>query len=133
MRKALWLLDLWILDFYWIFSIDLPIIYGRIRVPKGEKKMLATKREMVERVAEKVGVTGMQARQIVQATLDDLVQTLAATGRIELRNFGVFTVKVRAARKARNPRSGETVMIGERKVVKFKPGKVMESAIQSQV
>lgn len=95
--------------------------------------MLATKREMVERVAEKVGVTGMQARQIVQATLDDLVQTLAATGRIELRNFGVFTVKVRAARKARNPRSGETVMIGERKVVKFKPGKVMESAIQSQV
>lgn len=94
--------------------------------------MLATKREMVERVAEKVGVTGMQARQIVQATLDDLVQTLAATGRIELRNFGVFTVKVRAARKARNPRSGETVMIGERKVVKFKPGKVMESAIQGQ-
>lgn len=94
--------------------------------------MLATKREMVERVAEKVGVTGMQARQIVQATLDDLVQTLAATGRIELRNFGVFTVKVRAARKARNPRSGETVMIGERKVVKFKPGKVMESAIRGQ-
>lgn len=94
--------------------------------------MLATKRDMVERVAEKVGVTGMQARQIVQATLDDLVQTLASTGRIELRNFGVFTVKVRAARKARNPRSGETVMIGERKVVKFKPGKVMESAIQGQ-
>lgn len=94
--------------------------------------MLATKREMVERVAEKVGVTGMQARQIVQATLDDLVQTLAATGRIELRNFGVFTVKVRAARKARNPRSGETVMIRERKVVKFKPGKVMESAIRGQ-
>lgn len=94
--------------------------------------MLATKREMVERIAEKVGVTGMQARQIVQATLDDLVQTLASTGRIELRNFGVFTVKVRAARKARNPRSGETVMIGERKVVKFKPGKVMESAIQGQ-
>lgn len=94
--------------------------------------MLATKRDMVERVAEKVGVTGMQARQIVQATLDDLVQTLATTGRIELRNFGVFTVKVRAARKARNPRSGETVMIGERKVVKFKPGKVMESAIQGQ-
>lgn len=94
--------------------------------------MLATKRDMVERVAEKVGVTGMQARQIVQATLDDLVQTLASTGRIELRNFGVFTVKVRAARKARNPRSGEAVMIGERKVVKFKPGKVMESAIQGQ-
>lgn len=94
--------------------------------------MLATKRDMVERVAEKVGVTGLQARQIVQATLDDLVKTLATTGRIELRNFGVFSVKVRAARKARNPRTGESVMIGERKVVKFKPGKVMELVIQGQ-
>lgn len=93
--------------------------------------MNATKRDMIERVAEKVGVTGIQARQIVQATLDDFVHTLATTGRIELRNFGVFTVKTRAPRKARNPRTGETVMIGERKVVKFKPGKVMESAIKS--
>jgi nucleoid DNA-binding protein len=92
--------------------------------------MLATKREMVERIAEKVGVTGQQAKAIVQATLDDMVLTLAQTGRIELRNFGVFTVKVRAARKARNPRSGETVMIGERRVVKFKPGKVMETTVQ---
>lgn len=93
--------------------------------------MLATKRDMAERIAEKVGVTGAQAKEIVQATLDDLVMTLASTGRIELRNFGVFTVKVRAARKARNPRSGATVMIGERRTVKFKPGKAMEQAIQN--
>lgn len=91
--------------------------------------MNATKRDMVERIAERVGVTGLQARQIVQATLDDLVATLASEGRIELRNFGVFTVKVSAPRKARNPRTGETVMIGERKAVKFKAGKFMESAI----
>ena len=91
--------------------------------------MNATKRDMVERIAERVGVTGMQAREIVQATLDDLVRTLAETGRIELRNFGVFTVKVNAPRKARNPRTGESVMIGERRVVKFKAGKAMEAAI----
>jgi integration host factor subunit beta len=91
--------------------------------------MNATKRDMVERIAERVGVTGLQARQIVQATLDDLVATLASEGRIELRNFGVFTVKVSAPRKARNPRTGETVMLGERKMVKFKAGKAMESAI----
>jgi nucleoid DNA-binding protein len=94
--------------------------------------MNATKRNMVERIAEKVGVTGLQAREIVQATLDDLVATLAAEGRIELRNFGVFTVKVSAPRKARNPRTGETVMIGERKVVKFKAGKAMENTVNRQ-
>lgn len=94
--------------------------------------MNATKRDMVERVAEKVGVTGQQARDIVQAMLDDMVGTLAATGRIELRNFGVFTVKVSAPRKARNPRTGESVMIGERRVVKFKPGKVMTAKVSSE-
>jgi nucleoid DNA-binding protein len=86
---------------------------------------------MVERIAEKVGVTGLQAREIVQATLDDLISTLASEGRIELRNFGVFTVKVSAPRKARNPRTGETVMLGERRVVRFKAGKAMESSVNS--
>lgn len=93
--------------------------------------MSATKRNMVERIAEKVGVTGLQAREIVQATLDDLISTLASEGRIELRNFGVFTVKVSAPRKARNPRTGETVMLGERRVVRFKAGKAMESSVNS--
>lgn len=93
--------------------------------------MIGTKRDMVERIAEKVGVTGQQARDIVQAMLDEMVVTLSTTGRIELRNFGVFTVKVSAPRKARNPRTGETVMIGERKVVKFKPGKVMSEKVDS--
>jgi len=91
--------------------------------------MKATKRDMVERIAERVDVTGLQARQIVQATLDDLVATLASEGRIELRNFGVFTVKVSAPRKARNPRTGESVMVAVRRVVKFKAGKAMEAAI----
>ena len=92
--------------------------------------MNATKRDMVERIAERVGVTGLQAREIVQATLDDMVRTLAAEGRIELRNFGVFTVKTSAPRQARNPRTGEAVMIGERRVVKFKAGKAMEMALR---
>lgn len=93
--------------------------------------MIGTKRDMVERVAERVGVTGQQAREIVQATLDNMIETLVSTGRIELRNFGVFTVKTTAPRKARNPRTGETVMIGERRVVKFKAGKVMEQAVRA--
>lgn len=88
-----------------------------------------TKRDMVEKIAEQVGVTGLQARQIVQATLDSMIEALVLNGRIELRNFGVFTVKVSAARKARNPRTGETVMLGERRTVRFKPGKIMMDKI----
>lgn len=93
--------------------------------------MNTTKRDMVERVAEKVGVTGQQAREIVQATLDNMIETLAATGRIELRNFGVFMVKAVAPRKARNPRTGESVMVAGHNVVRFKAGKVMDAAIQN--
>lgn len=88
--------------------------------------MSATKREMVERIAEKVGVTGEQARMIVQATLDNMIETLCSEGRIELRNFGVFNVKTVEARKARNPRTGESVMVAAHRVVRFKAGKVME-------
>lgn len=93
--------------------------------------MSATKRDMVERVAEKVGVTGQQAREIMQAMLDNMIVTLAERGRIELRNFGVFTVKSVAPRKARNPRTGESVMVSAHNVVRFKAGKVMDAAIQS--
>jgi len=91
--------------------------------------MSATKREMVERIAESVGVTGEQARMIVQATLDHMIDTLASEGRIELRNFGVFSVKNVEARKARNPRTGESVMVAAHKVVRFKAGKVMEAKV----
>ncbi|NDC23378.1 MAG: integration host factor subunit beta [Proteobacteria bacterium] len=84
-----------------------------------------TKRDMAERIAEKCGITGLQAKAIVQHTLDELMATLVSEGRIELRNFGVFNVVESKARKARNPRTGETVMIEARKTVKFKMGKAM--------
>lgn len=88
-----------------------------------------TKRDMAERIAERCGITGVEAKAMVQHTLDELVRTLAENGRLELRNFGVFQVQVSAPRKARNPRTGETVMIGERRVVKFKMGKAMSEAL----
>ena len=50
-------------------------------------------------------------------------------GRIELRNFGVFEVKKRAARNARNPRTGDKVLVPEKYVVTFKPGKEMEARV----
>ena len=59
-----------------------------------------------------------------------IVDTLVADRRIELRNFGVFEVKKRAARKARNPRTGERVEVAEKYVVTFKPGKEMEERVR---
>ena len=73
------------------------------------------------------------AQAAVQAVLDTVVETLAAERRVELRNFGIFDVKCRAARKARNPRSGETVDVPEKAVVTFSPGKEMQERIERRV
>lgn len=91
-----------------------------------------TKRDMAERIAERCGITGSEAKAMVQHTLDELMRSLVENGRLELRNFGVFTVHTSAPRKARNPRTGETVMIGSRRVVKFKMGKVMGEMVSQQ-
>jgi len=66
----------------------------------------------------------------VQRTLDTIIQTLVSEGRIELRNFGVFEVKRRAPRKARNPRTGDKVYVPSKNVVTFKPGKEMEELVR---
>ena len=70
-----------------------------------------------------------QTKEIVQKTFDAIVETLVTEGRIELRNFGVFEVKKRAARKARNPKTGDKVDVPEKYVVTFKPGKEMEERV----
>src|SRR5262245_14991977 len=76
------------------------------------------------------GLTQLKTKEIVQKTFDAIVDTLLEEGRIELRNFGVFEVKRRKARKARNPRTGERVDVGPKSVVTFKPGKEMEEKIR---
>ena len=88
-----------------------------------------TKRDMVKAIAEKVGVLQGQAQEIVQGVIDGITETLVQEGRIELRNFGVFEVKRRKPRMARNPRTGEEVMVPSRLVVTFKPGRVMEERV----
>jgi len=82
-----------------------------------------TKREIVCSVVEKLNLTQLQKKDIVQNVFDCLVETLVTEGQIELRNFGVFEVRKRAARKARNPRTGEKVLVKEKHVVVFKSGK----------
>jgi nucleoid DNA-binding protein len=89
-----------------------------------------TKKEIVKTISEEIGLTQLKTKEIVQKTFDAIVETLVEEGRIELRNFGVFEVKERAARKARNPRTGQRVDVPEKFVVTFKPGKEMEEKVR---
>ncbi len=89
-----------------------------------------TKKEIVKAIADHIGLTQLKTKDIVQKTFNAIVETLVTDGRIELRNFGVFEVKKRAARKARNPRTGERVDVAEKYVVTFKPGKEMEERVR---
>jgi integration host factor subunit beta len=89
-----------------------------------------TKKEIVKTISEEIGMTQLKTKEIVQKTFNAIVNTLVEDHRIELRNFGVFEVKRRAARKARNPRTGEKVYVPEKFVVTFKPGKEMEEKVR---
>ena len=89
-----------------------------------------TKKEIVRTISEEIGLTQLQTKEIVQKTFDAIVDALVTERRIELRNFGVFEVKRRAPRKARNPRTGEKVFVDEKFVVTFKPGKEMEERVR---
>src|SRR6204780_5757047 len=89
-----------------------------------------TKKEIVKSISEEIGLTQLKTKEIVQKTFDAIVETLVEERRIELRNFGVFEVKQRAARKARNPRTGAKVSVPEKFVVTFKPGKEMEERVR---
>lgn len=88
-----------------------------------------TKKEIAKKISEQSGITVLLALEAVQMVFDGITETLVDEGRIELRNFGVFEVKRRRARKARNPRTGESVSVPERMVVTFKPGREMEERV----
>ena len=89
-----------------------------------------TKKEIVKQISDRIGLTQLKTKEIVQQTFDAIVDTLIEVGRIELRNFGVFEVKQRKARKARNPRTGDKVDVPPKNVVTFKPGKEMEERVR---
>lgn len=89
-----------------------------------------TKKEIVKAISEELGLTQLKTKEIVQKTFDAIIDTLVTDRRIELRNFGVFEVKERAARKARNPRTGDRVDVPAKFVVTFKPGKEMEQKVR---
>jgi nucleoid DNA-binding protein len=88
-----------------------------------------TKNDLVVTIAKSTGLKQADIKKIVQMVLDGIIDVLVTERRIELRNFGVFEVRHRKARKARNPRTGEEVQVPEKNVVTFKPGRIMQQRI----
>lgn len=99
-----------------------------------------TKKEIVKTICDRANkqkppllkgnLTQLATKEIVQWTFEAIINTLIKEGRIELRNFGVFEVKQRKPRKARNPRTGARVDVEAKNVVTFQPGKEMEEQVK---
>lgn len=90
---------------------------------------MKTKKDIVKTISDDLEITQVAVKHAVQMTFDAIIDTLVTEGRIELRNFGVFEVKRRQGRKARNPRTGQEVYVPPRNVVTFKPGKIMNDRV----
>ncbi len=89
-----------------------------------------TKRDLVIRISEETGLIQQDVYAVIQKTLDYIVDSLTKGETVEFRNFGVFEVRKRKQRIGRNPNKPvQVVNIPERKVVKFKPGKIMKQLI----
>ncbi len=89
-----------------------------------------TKRDLVVRISTETGLIQQAVLGVVQKTLDYISEAVSKGETVELRNFGVFEVKIRKARVGRNPNKPERdVKIPPRAVVKFKPGKEMKEAV----
>ena len=88
-----------------------------------------TKKELVNRIAESTKQTKVVVKDIIQRFLDEIIGELSDGNRLEFREFGVFEVKERAARRAQNPRTLEKVFVPAKRVVKFKVGRLMRERV----
>ncbi|MEW6001370.1 MAG: HU family DNA-binding protein [Nitrospirota bacterium] len=91
-----------------------------------------TKSVLIEKVSEKVGsLTRKQTEIVIDTIFDSIKEALIKGEKIEIRGFGNFRLKNRRPRKARNPKTGETVYVQEKKVLYFKVGKALRAAMNS--
>ena len=91
-----------------------------------------TKKELVNRIAERSKQTKVVVKDIVQQFLDEIVQELSVGNRLEFREFGVFESRERAARLAQNPRTLEKVPVPKKRIVKFKVGRLMRKKVSGE-
>ena len=88
------------------------------------------KQAIVEMVHGKLGGTKVQAEEIVDSVFDSIIATMKKGGEVSIAGFGIFSVKGRAARMARNPKTGEQVKVAAKKVPKFRASKALKDAVE---
>ncbi|TAH34895.1 MAG: integration host factor subunit beta [Planctomycetota bacterium] len=93
--------------------------------------MTITKRDLVQRIADRTGQTKVLVRDIVQMFLDEVSSELIRGNRLEFRNFGVFEVRTRPGRVAQNPKTLEKVSVPSKRVVKFKVGNILRDQVEA--
>ena len=103
------------------------------RPKKGMTMHTVTKKELVDRIADKTDVTRVVVKRIVQSFLDEMIEELGRGNRLEFRDFGVFETKHRAARMAQNPKTLERVQVPPKRTVKFKVGRLMKLKLQQSI
>lgn len=90
------------------------------------------KSELIERLAQETHLSIQNAKIVVETIFDEISKTLAEGGRVELRNFGIFSMRTHKARMGRNPKTGEQVFVAEKKAPYFKPGKAVLKALNGK-
>ncbi|MBX3382095.1 MAG: integration host factor subunit beta [Phycisphaeraceae bacterium] len=90
----------------------------------------STKKEVIERLSQRTGLKRQDVRLFVQEFLEQLVLELKKGKRIEFRDFGIFEVRLRKGRQAQNPKTLVKVEVPTRRVVKFKPGRLLREAVE---
>ena len=92
-----------------------------------------TKKELIDRIAERTQAKRVAVKEIIQAFLDEIINELSNDNRLEFRDFGVFETRTRAARTAQNPKTMEKVEVAAKRTVKFKMGRLMKENMSSPI
>lgn len=88
------------------------------------------KQALVELVHSKIGGTKVQSEEVVESMIESIVSTLKKGGEVSIAGLGIFSVKARPARMARNPKTGESVQVPATRVPKFRPAKALKDAVK---
>lgn len=91
------------------------------------------KKDLIDRIAESNQVKNTLVKTIVQNFLDEITAELSKGNRLEFRDFGIFEVKERAARKAQNPKTLEPIDVPASRSVKFKMGRIMKKKLNTRI
>ncbi|MFC1652721.1 HU family DNA-binding protein [Planctomycetota bacterium] len=92
-----------------------------------------TKKELIDRIAERTQAKRVSVKRIIQTFLDEITEELCQDNRLEFRDFGVFETRTRAERIAQNPKTLERVEVPAKRTVKFKMGRLMRERLSEDI